>query len=51
MATKVIGPIVKPDPNECPTGWCDEQNGQFAAPKNWGAQGEKRNSPKLGGSK
>lgn len=35
MATKVIGPTVKM-PDECPTGWCDPKDGQFARPQNWG---------------
>jgi len=34
--------------DNCPTGWCDEQNGQFAAPKGWGSQGKESGSPKSG---
>lgn len=55
IAWKVWLQMAKADPKplpadtskDCATGWCDEQNGQFCAPKGWGSQ-TKSGTPKAG---
>ena len=48
MAKADPKPLPADTSKDCATGWCDEQNGQFCAPKGWGSQGKESGSPKMG---
>ena len=40
-------PLPSDNSKDCPTGWCDPKDGQFAKPENWGAcPTEVRSTPK-----